>query len=145
MGMYHVQSFSVTEISCWRKRYSNKVTLRCSYVEVIAFKIVRSSSRSCLTLRNIYISNDNGGFPFISFLYHRQDFYLTWRYIWVTRRVSYMEQELLTFREQLSLPPPPRFDGVRVAHLFSFLCSVCLSSSYICLVCPILLAAIMYM
>ena len=142
------QWFSVTEISCWRKRYSNKVTLRCSYVEVIAFKIVRSSSRSCLTLRNIYISNDNGGFPFF-FLYHRQDFHLTWRYIWVTRRVSYMEQELLTFREQLSLRPVlMRY----VLLIFSVFCVVfvCLRRIYVCpilpvsLDCPFLIAPVVF-
>jgi hypothetical protein len=32
-----------------------------------------------------------------SFLYHCQDFYRTWLYIWVTWRVSYRKQELLTF------------------------------------------------
>ena len=32
-----------------------------------------------------------------SFLYHCQDFYRTWLYIWATWRVSYRKQELLTF------------------------------------------------
>ena len=32
-----------------------------------------------------------------SFLYHCKDFYRTWLYIWVTWRVSYRKQELLTF------------------------------------------------
>jgi hypothetical protein len=51
--------------------------------------------------------------------YHCQDFY--WTYcIWVTRRVSYKKQELLTIREHLSSPLV--FGGVRVAHLFSLLC-----------------------
>ena len=40
-----------------------------------------------------------------SFLYHWQYSYWTWRYIWVTRRVSYKKQDLLTFREHLSSPP----------------------------------------
>jgi hypothetical protein len=40
--------------------------------------------------------------------------------VWVTRRVSYKKQELLTFREHMS--SPPFFGSVRVAHLFSFLC-----------------------
>jgi hypothetical protein len=35
--------------------------------------------------------------------------------IWVTWRVSYMKQELLTLREHLSC-----FGGVRIAHLFRF-------------------------
>ena len=37
-----------------------------------------------------------------SFLY--QDFYLTWLFIWVTWRVSYKKQELLTLHEHLSSP-----------------------------------------
>jgi len=37
--------------------------------------------------------------------YHCQDFYRTWLYIWVTRRVYYKKQELLTLREHLSSPP----------------------------------------
>ena len=41
-------------------------------------------------------------------------------YIWVTWRVLYKKQELLILREHLSSPPV--FGGVRVAHLFSFLC-----------------------
>ena len=54
------------------------------------------------------------------FLYYCQDAYRTWLCIWVTRRVSYKKQELLTLREHLSSPPV--FGGVRVAHLCSFLC-----------------------
>jgi hypothetical protein len=34
-----------------------------------------------------------------SFLYHRQRIYRTWQ--WITRRMSYQIQELLTFREQM--------------------------------------------
>ena len=43
--------------------------------------------------------------------------------------VSYKMQELLTLREHLSSPSV--FGGVRVTHLFTFLCCVlfCLSSS----------------
>jgi hypothetical protein len=37
-----------------------------------------------------------------SFLYHCQDFYRTWLYIWVTRRLSYKKQELLTLCEHMS-------------------------------------------
>jgi hypothetical protein len=51
-----------TELSCWRKSYSTR--LRCSYVQVIATKIIRSSSQSDWPLRNIYISKDNGSFTF---------------------------------------------------------------------------------
>jgi hypothetical protein len=39
---------------------------------------------------------------------------------WVTLRVSYKKQELLTLRELLSSPRV--FGGVRVTHLFVFLC-----------------------
>jgi len=49
-----------TDLNCWRKSYSNK--LRCSCVEVIATKMLRSSSQSGWPLRNIHISNDNGSF-----------------------------------------------------------------------------------
>jgi hypothetical protein len=34
-----------------------------------------------------------------SFLYHCQDIYQTWLYIWVTRRVSYKKQDPITLRE----------------------------------------------
>ena len=39
------------------------------------------------------------------FLYHCRDFYRTWLYIWVTRRVSYKKQELPTLRKHLSSSP----------------------------------------
>ena len=59
---------------------------------------------------------------------HCQDFYRTLPYLWVTRRVSYKKQEQLTRREHLSSPTVFFFGGVRIAHLFSFLCCliVCL-------------------
>ena len=39
-----------------------------------------------------------------SFLYHCQDFYQIWLYIWVTRQVSYKKkQELFTLRKHLGL------------------------------------------
>ena len=82
--------------------------LKQGYVEVIATNTLRSSSRSGWLLRNIHISNDNGCFTFyinISLLYHCQYLYRTWLYIWVTRRVSYKKQDLLTLREQMSSPP----------------------------------------
>ena len=58
---------------------------------------------------------------------HCQDFYRSLLYLWVTRRVSYKKQEQLTSREHLS-SPTVFFGGVRIAHLFSFLCCliVCL-------------------
>jgi hypothetical protein len=64
--------------------------------------------RSGWLLRNIHISNDNGLFTFyldLSFLYHCQDLYRTWLYIWVTRRVYYKKQELLTLLEHLGSHP----------------------------------------
>ena len=41
----------------------------------------------------------------LSFLYHCHDFYRTWLYIWVTRRISYKKQELPTLRKHLSSCP----------------------------------------
>jgi hypothetical protein len=89
------------------KHYSNKATLLL-YVEVIVTKIIRSSSRSGWSVRNIHISNDSEAFTFyvdVYFLYHCQYFYRTWLYIWVTRRVSYKKHDLLTLREHLSSLP----------------------------------------
>jgi hypothetical protein len=42
--------------------------------------------------------------------------------IWITRRVSYKKQELLTLRENLGSPPV--FGGIHVAHLLGFRCFV---------------------
>jgi len=72
-----------------------------------------------------------------SFLYHCKDFDRTWLYTWVTRRVSYKKQELLTFREHMGSAPV--FGGVRVAHRFSFLCwhSMCLYILSSVLRCPL--------
>ena len=76
------------------------------------------------------ISNDTTFFfllRFFFFLYHRQDFYWTWRYIyiWVTRRLSYKKQELLTFQEHSQV------------LVGSVLCCVFYLSSS-CPVCPML-------
>ena len=52
--------------------------------------------------------------------------YRTWLYIWVTWRVSYKKQKLLTLREHTWVVGGVFcfcfFGGLRVAHLFSFLC-----------------------
>jgi hypothetical protein len=76
------------------------------------------SSRSGCLLRNIHISNINGFFFFLhrlfSLLYHWLLSNLT-IYMWVTRRVFYKKQEPAFSRI---------FDGIRVTHLFSFLCCV---------------------
>ena len=53
---------------------------------------------------------------FVCLLYHCQDFYMTWLYIWVTRWMSY----------KLSLRECSRFFcGIRVAHLFSLFVLPC--------------------
>jgi hypothetical protein len=61
--------------------------------------------------------------------YCRQDFYWTWLYIWVTQRVSYNKQKLLTHCEYLS---STGLSGVEhVAHILVFCVvffSFCLSS-----------------
>jgi hypothetical protein len=63
----------------------------------------------------ITFSNGKGSFPFtwiFSFLYRRQDICRTW--IWVTRTAYPSREHGFT----------PVFSGVRVAHLYSFLCCV---------------------
>ena len=62
-------------------------------------------------------------------------FYGTWLYIWVTRWVSYTKQEHLALNEHLG--PPGYFDGLRVAHLFSFLYSPCMCLMYLVLWCDV--------
>jgi hypothetical protein len=57
-----------------------------------------------------------------SFLYHCQDFYRIWLYIWVKRRVSYKKQELLTLHEHLT------------SSLVFLVCSVLLIFSVFCVV-----------
>ena len=69
-----------------------------------------------------------------SFLYHCQDFYMTWLYIWVTRRVAYTKQELLTLREHLSSPPFLMGSG----FLFYFLFSVCCLIMCLYILCSVL-------
>ena len=51
-------------------------------------------------------------------------------YIWVTLRVSYKRQELLTLCEH-----PRAFGGVRVVHCFSVLCCVFVCLSLSCVLC----------
>jgi hypothetical protein len=58
-----------------------------------------------MAIWNIHISIDNWIFDYLRifvFLYHCQDLYRTWMYIWVTRRVSYKKQKLLTLSEHMS-------------------------------------------
>ena len=55
-----------------------------------------------------------------SFLYHCQDFYRTWLYIWVTRQVSSKKQELITLRVH------PGFLVRFLLFIFLFYCVVLL-------------------
>jgi hypothetical protein len=80
---------------------------------IAKFEDTTGEIRSCNSNKNWRFYLD-----FFSFLYHFQDFYQTWLYLWVTQMVLYEKQELLTLREQLCSPPV--FGGVRCAHLFYF-------------------------
>ena len=75
-----------------------------------------------------HILNDNGSSTFYIDVFFHLSLPRLWPdltvYILVTKRVSYKKQELLTLREYLSSPPV--FGGVRIGHLFSFLCVVLL-------------------
>ena len=72
-----------------------------------------------------------------SFLYDCQYFYRPWLYIWVTWRLSYRKQEILTLREYLASPPV--YGRIRVAHNFSLLCCVFVLFVFVlCIVCPML-------
>jgi hypothetical protein len=107
-----------TLLSCRRKTYPNKVTLHIGWSHPYKHSTVVITI--WLTVTKYHISNDNGNFTFyemFSFLYHCQEFYQIWLYIWVTR---------LTLRENLSSFP---FVGrVRVGNPFSLLC--CLMCLY---------------
>jgi len=83
------------------KTYSNKATLLLGWNH--CYKNSTVVITIWLSLRNIHISNDNGSFTFyvqyiFSFLYHCHLHLPDWLLIWVTRRVSYKKQELLSFR-----------------------------------------------
>jgi hypothetical protein len=66
-----------------------------------------------------------------SFLYHCHDYYRTWLYIWVTRRLSYQKQELIILRVH-----PRVFGGVSGAHLFYLLCCP--------IMCPYVLSSVLW-
>ena len=70
-----------TELSCWRKCFSNKVALHLGW-----------SHRYKHSPVVITIWLTVAKYPY---LYHCQDFWRTWMYIWVTRWVSYKKQQLL--------------------------------------------------
>jgi hypothetical protein len=89
------------------------------------------------TSHGIFTCQIFNGFFYFSFLYHCQDFYRTWLYIWVTWQVSYKKQKLLTLSQHMGSPPV--FVEVRVAHLVGFLCCifgfVCLRPVSLCTQC----------
>jgi hypothetical protein len=66
-----------------------------------------------------------------SFLYHCQDFYRTWLYIWVTRWVASKKQELIIPRVH-----PRVFGGVSGAHRFNLLCCP--------IMCPYVLSSVLW-
>jgi hypothetical protein len=110
---------SWTELTYWRKGYSNKAAL------LLVWSHCYKKSQYGWPLRNIHIKHDNGLFSFLHsyfpFLYHRL-------HIRITRRVCHKKQELLTIHEH---PGSLQVYGkVHVAHL-RFLCYVVL----ICFVC----------
>jgi hypothetical protein len=94
---------SRTELSCWRKNYSSKATL-----------LLSESHRYKHFTVGIMIWLIATKFPYLKW---RWVFYLLrrcflssivakmWLYIWVTQRMSYKKQELLTLRDHLSSPP----------------------------------------
>ena len=68
-------------------------------------------------------------------------------FIWVSRRVSYKKQVLLTLREHLNSPPD--FGGICVAHLLN-VCFVCFVLCPVCLMlqvslnCPLLIGHVQH-
>jgi hypothetical protein len=110
-----------TELSCWRKSYSNKQGYVAPMFKASLQKFY-GRHHNLVDRYEISISQNCSStfYVDVSFLYHCHDFYSTWLHTWVTRRASYKKPELLTLREHLSSPPV--FCGVRVTHLFSFLC-----------------------
>ena len=104
------------QLSCWCNNFS--IRLRCSWVEVVATKILRWSPGTGWPLRNIHFSNGNGSFPFyvfFSFLYHRIR-------PCVTRRMSYKKQALHTVLEHTG--PLPRIFSWSVLFVLLVLCVV---------------------
>ena len=109
---------------------------------VITSKILRSPSWLGWPLWNICVTNDHGYVPFIvntsrSFPRSRL---ITGFVTRLTRRVSLVEQELLTLPEHLS--SPPGFSGLRVTRsLVLYVCfvdrclSLCPFSFGYCVVC----------
>ena len=83
--------------------------LCCCEVEAIATKILKSKFRTGWPVRYIHSSNGNDFFSllpiFFSFLFPpSQTRLLSDLTTWVTRRVSYKKQEILTIRDHLNSP-----------------------------------------
>ena len=108
-------AISWTELNCSRKSYSSKSILLLGwshrykkYTVVITICLTVSKySHQWIFLRRFVSSIDTRT-------------YMTWVYIWVTRRVSYKKQELLTLRKYLSSSPD--LVGSVLYILLSFLC-----------------------
>ena len=94
-----------TELSCRRNNFSNKATLllgwshrnkKYTVVITIWLTVTRYLYLKWQWIFTLYVD--------VFFLYHCQYFYRVWMYIWVTRRVSYKKQELLTLCDYPSSP-----------------------------------------
>jgi hypothetical protein len=130
-----------TELSYWRKSYSNQATLPLDWSH--RYKNSTVAITIWLTAWNIHISNDNGSFTFYVDVFlplslPRLSPDLT-VYIWATRQVFYYKQGMLTLQFAMTRVHPRVFGGVRVAHLFSFLCCpiICLYVLSSVLWCPL--------
>ena len=99
---------------------------QATLVEVIATKILQSSSQSGWPLRNIHISNDNGSFTFYVDVFFPLSLPRLLPDLTVYMAVSYKKQAAYHSRAHGFTPV---FGGVRDAHHYSFLCYV------ICFVC----------
>ena len=111
-----------TEISCWRKSYSNKAALFLGWSHPYKTSVVITI---WLTVTKYLYLKSQWIFYILRrcfYLYHCQDFHRTWLYIWVTRRVSYKKDELITRREHLDSTQV--FGRFHIAHIFSLLCRV---------------------
>ena len=84
---------------------ATQTRLRFPYDEVVATKILRSSSQSGWPLRYIHISNDNRSFTFhVNVFFHLSLPKLLPDLTVYIRLVSYKKQKLLILREHLSSP-----------------------------------------
>jgi hypothetical protein len=102
-----------------------------SWLEIILTKILQSTSRYGWPLRNISISIDNGSFPF------PLNIYRTWLYLWVTRRMYYKKQELLTLLYHLGLHPDCWWGPCCSSLYFSVLWCVFFSVLFVFVLCLI--------